>query len=841
VVPLLTWANATAWILLALPHMARRIRDKVHIPGSGAVMLDLVTTKAFKASHPPRFLERLPITCLGLGRQERERELRKAYTEVLARRGWLVSTLRLRLEWVTSMVSWVVLEEMKIPYVTDTTPLRAYLRPGEKKRQRLVPVIQLLDQERSKGSSWIFQSAMRDVGRGEQAVAAESARETCGPLLLRGLCDAGRTVWDLDIEAGVARALLQAAEGQGPRAPALLFYYCPVLRRCDGSFTSPSLREAHSAYKRLPGGKPTWGVSPSHGQKEEEHLTSALDALDEALSASEGSFLGGARPHMVDLMLLPILERVEALLLHPFLASGPRLSNWASSEMLSTGRLPGLCSFGDLCSDAETLLAISLREDPGRTSALPGTALSGTLLRPAISVLEAAEAAAQHSQEACREAAARICSNHSAIVSFACCGRGCGRRTVEARKMAETYPGHNPEVDLALRQVVESLLRAAGRHAYPSELESAARRAARSSARASALAPLRFLSQNIGVPRDMAALPAAALRAHLLLHLAACEGELGRGPARRLSRPKQQPSAAPSPSPSSSESRLGRPRRPGLDEKLSVASLSGRQGSSFGRQGKTGFIALTTNFSYIGALHFLPASLNTAIFSSSPVFTLLLQTVILPESGGHGDAVAPQRWKVLSVGLSVIGVLLIAEPWHGSARGSDLTEEERVLGVLLSLFSALGTAIYQVYFKHTFGDSMGPDEVGLFLAHMGCWASALMGAVLWLAVDRGLYALDLEEVPWVMVVMTALSSALFNFLIKFGLSRETPVTTSLGTQIGIPLNFLLDLFVVHSHFRWPQAVGVLTMLLSFSVWHHSEARGQAQARIGGDASERLLG
>ena len=107
---------------------------------------------------------------------------------------------------------------------------------------------------------------MRDVGRGEQAVAAESARETCGPLLLRGLCDAGRTVWDLDIEAGVARALLQAAEGQGPRAPALLFYYCPVLRRCDGSFTSPSLREAHSAYKRLPGGKPTWGVSPSHGR-----------------------------------------------------------------------------------------------------------------------------------------------------------------------------------------------------------------------------------------------------------------------------------------------------------------------------------------------------------------------------------------------------------------------------------------------------------------------------------------------------------------------------------------------------------------------------------------------
>ena len=247
---------------------------------------------------------------------------------------------------------------------------------------------------------------------------------------------------------------------------------------------------------------------PSHGRS---HAARMHGSYSTSTKRSDECFNSTPR-------LLPILERVEALLLHPFLASGPRLSNWASiSEMLSTGRRPGICSFGELCSDAETLLAISLREDPGRTSAMPLP--RNTILSPALSVLEAAEAAAQHSQEACREAAARICSNHSAIVSFACCGRGCGRRTVEARKMAEAYPGHNPEVDLALRQVVESLLRAC-RDAYPSELESAARRAARSAA-ALALAPLRFLSQNIGVPRDMAALPAGALRAHLRLHLAA--------------------------------------------------------------------------------------------------------------------------------------------------------------------------------------------------------------------------------------------------------------------------------------------------------------------------------
>ncbi|CAE6971740.1 unnamed protein product [Symbiodinium natans] len=127
------------------------------------------------------------------------------------------------------------------------------------------------------------------------------------------------------------------------------------------------------------------------------------------------------------------------------------------------------------------------------------------------------------------------------------------------------------------------------------------------------------------------------------------------------------------------------------------------------------------------------------------------------------------------------------------------------------------------------------------LPQQPCWASALMGALLWFANLRGIYSLDWTRVPWVMVLLTALSSALFNFLIKFGLSRETPVTTSLGTQIGIPLNFLLDLFVVHSHFRWPQAVGVLTMLLSFSVWHHSEAREAEGQKPGGHGpTARLL-
>ena len=255
-----------------------------------------------------------------------------------------------------------------------------------------------------------------------------------------------------------------------------------------------------------------------------------------------------------------MLERVEALLLHPFLASGPKLADWTHVyKMLSAGRHPGTCSFGELCSDPETLLAISLREDPGRTPVISVQNIR-SILNPQLSVLEAAQSAAQHSQEACREAAARVCAKHAAVVAFACCGRGCGRGREEARKAANDFRG-SPAVDLTLRQVVASLLRCT----FPSELESAARRATRGMEREGAeLAALRFLSQNIGVPRDMAPAPAAALRTRLLLHLAALEG---RGPGKGLARPPRQ-------------ARLSRPE---AEPQGLARSRSGRQRSSFGR------------------------------------------------------------------------------------------------------------------------------------------------------------------------------------------------------------------------------------------------------------------
>merc|ERR1711920_111134 len=102
--------------------------------------------------------------------------------------------------------------------------------------------------------------------------------------------------------------------------------------------------------------------------------------------------------------------------------------------------------------------------------------------------------------------------------------------------------------------------------------------------------------------------------------------------------------------------------------------------------------------------------------------------------------------------------MLIAEPWapgamprHGGGATSDtpaITNTDgnpraRLMGAGLSLFAALGTAIYQVFFKATFGDRLQPEEVGLFLASMGVITSVLMGCVGGLLLADGTYPLQL--------------------------------------------------------------------------------------------------
>lgn len=233
------------------------------------------------------------------------------------------------------------------------------------------------------------------------------------------------------------------------------------------------------------------------------------------------------------------------------------------------------------------------------------------------------------------------------------------------------------------------------------------------------------------------------------------------------------------------------------------------------------FIAFVTNSAYIAALGFLSASLNTAVFSTTAIFTFGLSLGLLTEDAtSKGMMMRSISLRLTFIGLSVFGVMLISEAWNQAS--ASLTD--RLTGVGLSLVAALGTSVYQVVFKHTFGSTMTPEVVGLFLAHLGAVTIVFYGAVLFGGICIGAIDIDLTAVPWMLVALTSVSSAIFNFLIKFGIVYSSPLTVSLATQLGIPLNLGLDVLIVGAEIDGIQAVGVILMLASFSVNVYVEQR-----------------
>merc|ERR1719408_604007 len=87
-----------------------------------------------------------------------------------------------------------------------------------------------------------------------------------------------------------------------------------------------------------------------------------------------------------------------------------------------------------------------------------------------------------------------------------------------------------------------------------------------------------------------------------------------------------------------------------------------------------------------------------------------------------------------------------------------------------------------------------------------------------------------------MVVATSVCSAVFNFLIKFGLSRDTPVAVSIATQIGIPLNLMVDFLIVNARIDAYQALGTMLMLLAFSLQKSSGTSHNSLTNASGSAA-----
>lgn len=228
-------------------------------------------------------------------------------------------------------------------------------------------------------------------------------------------------------------------------------------------------------------------------------------------------------------------------------------------------------------------------------------------------------------------------------------------------------------------------------------------------------------------------------------------------------------------------------------------------------------IAFVTNSAYFAALRSMSASLHTAVFSTTSIFTFVL-TLLFLKNDPTSTSTHSCRLRAMCIGFSVLGVVFISGVSSGDTdKQHSRSLGERLTGVAFSISAAIGTAVYQVAFKYVFGNRMTPVVVGLFLAHLGAMICVFYGSLLFGGIASGLIDIDLLNVPWKFVLLAAMSGMAFNFLLKFGIISTSPISVNLATQLGIPFNLGVDLLIVRAKIEPIQMIGVVLMLVSFSI------------------------
>lgn len=209
-----------------------------------------------------------------------------------------------------------------------------------------------------------------------------------------------------------------------------------------------------------------------------------------------------------------------------------------------------------------------------------------------------------------------------------------------------------------------------------------------------------------------------------------------------------------------------------------------------------------TNYMYVWALGLIAAADVTALFSSNTAFIYLFswfwlkeRLILLPAKG-------------TSVLLSIVGIVLIsyAEGFEGPS----------LRGILLSIGSAIGAAVYKVLFKRYVGNA-NYGQVSLFLTLLGLFNALVLWPFLLAVYYTEFEYWDWSDMPWDYLCGSAAMSVVFNFLINFGIAVTYPLFIALGTVVGIPLNAVVDVVFRDSDFGPYKIGGSACIILGFLI------------------------
>ena len=392
-------------------------------------------------------------------------------------------------------MTWLLLEEMRVPYQVRTVPLRRYMRPGEQKDP----------------------DYLRQVGPGG-VVPGVQFRNADHEFLLA-----------IQGVEQIVADLAQRFPERYPRGDDSV--HTRVLEGSSSIFAR--LRVARRAYEACAGAQ---GADPM-----ELGLGRVLEEIDEMLAESGGPFLCGERLSAADCVLLPLLERTEAVVPYFFgFGALEALPFDRAARMLAAARTQSV-AFEAVCSDSSTLGRTNLRYADDDYELRYFAAMEANPQQPAarrlkgspeaVAAIDGTEAgeyeawAADATEGARREAAGRLAARPAAVAAFATrCATGSsslqGLEAAAAAAAATTIE----EALLAVASLLltdEATRQGDGLRMQAHTAADALRGTHGSEEAINTAAALEALSLNIGVPRDMGVGPARALRSHMRLLAAA--------------------------------------------------------------------------------------------------------------------------------------------------------------------------------------------------------------------------------------------------------------------------------------------------------------------------------
>ncbi|GMF26079.1 unnamed protein product [Phytophthora fragariaefolia] len=237
------------------------------------------------------------------------------------------------------------------------------------------------------------------------------------------------------------------------------------------------------------------------------------------------------------------------------------------------------------------------------------------------------------------------------------------------------------------------------------------------------------------------------------------------------------------------------------------------------------FVYLVSDFFWYGALGDVSVAAGVAISNSSPLFVYCLSACFLNE---HIDFN-----KILGVITAFAGVTLVVMFQDGSDFGT--IETTTIIAGIAMIVSAALYAGYQVAMRLAIGDDITDTSTLLTMAGLcGLFTFPpwILGTVL-LAESPSSWLHELFAFPGTtegvfLLVISGLLTVVFCAFLPLAICWTSPLETSVGCMLTIPLSGFMDTVIHHTAFSWECIAGSVLVMGGFAILECSTKKKESR-------------